>query len=384
MQLSKRIRAVSGGTASAKTISILLWIIDYAQSVKGKLVSIVSETFPHLSGGAMRDFEDIMKNQNYWKDERYIKTPRATYTFETGTKVEFVSVDTYGKAHGPRRDILFINEANNLSYMIADQLITRTRDIVWLDWNPVAEFWFYNEMLGRREDIDFLEKLTYLDNEMLDESTKSEIESHRHNKNWWKVYGKGELGDIEGRIFTNWQIIDEIPFEARLERRGLDFGYSNDPTAIVDIYKYNQGFILDERLYQKGMHNSQIADFIKSLEEPQMLVIADNAEPKSIDEIKMHGVNIIGSQKGKDSVKKGIDFVQDQKISVTKRSLNLIKEYRNYMWMTDRDGEITNDPAEGFNHCCDAIRYGLELYKDTGQFQNKIRQLAYLALEGEI
>src|SRR2546423_3999492 len=237
--LKKRIRGVSGGTSASKTVSIVIWCIDYAQTVKNEIVSIVSESYPHLSLGAMRDFETIMRDRGYWKDEFWNKT-KHTYTFETGTIIEFLSIDTYGKAHGPRRDVLFINECNNLPYNIVDQLITRTRKIVWLDWNPITEFWFYTEMLGRRDDIDFL-TLTYLDNEALDDISKSEIEAHRNNKIWWQVYGLGQLGEVETRIYTGWQIIDNIPHEARLERYGLDFGYSNDPTAIVAIYSYNGG-----------------------------------------------------------------------------------------------------------------------------------------------
>ncbi len=337
-----------------------MWLIDYAQSVKGDLISVVSESFPHLSGGAMLDFENIMKAQGYWDDSRWVKTPRPTYTFETGTKIEFLSCDEYGKAHGPRRDILFINEANNLPYNIVDQLIIRTRKIVWMDWNPSTEFWFYTKMLGMRDDIDFI-TLTYLDNEALDEITIKEIESHKNNLGWWRVYGLGQLGVAEGRIYKDWKIIEAIPHEARLERYGLDFGYSNDPTAIVAIYRYNGGFIFDEITWQKGLSNKQIADNLKNI--PQALVIADSAEPKSIDEIRSYGINILPSQKGQGSVNQGIQFVQDQRCSVTKRSLHIIKEYRNYLWFTDKDGEITNTPAEGFDHTMDAIRYGLDTYR---------------------
>jgi len=383
LRLNKRIRAVAGGTAASKTISILLWLIDYAQSVHNQLISVVSVSFPHLYGGAMLDFETIMKEHKYWEDGRWVKNPRPTYLFSTGSKIEFISVDTYGKAHGPRRDILFINEANNLAYNIADQLITRTRDIVWLDWNPVSEFWFYTEMLNRRDDIDFL-TLTYLDNEALDENTKKEIEAHRHNKSWWRVYGEGQLGDVEGRIYTGWQFLDEIPHEARLERRGLDYGYSNDPTAIVDIYHYNGGWILDERLYQKGMSNKQIADFLGALEYPSTMVRPDSAEPKSNDELHSYGINVLPAQKGPGSVTQGIQYVQSQKIWVTKRSINLIREYNNYMWMMDKNGKVINTPIDLWNHCLDALRYGMEQLQGTDpNLQKKLRNVQMRALEGE-
>ena len=234
--LKKRIRAVAGGTGASKTISILIWLIDYCQRGQGreKLASVVSESYPHLEKGAIYDFENIMKDRGYWKDTLW-QGQKHTYKFETGNELQFASIDTYEKAHGPRRDVLFINEANNLAYNIADQLIIRTREIVWMDWNPSSEYWFYTEMKDKREDVDFI-TLTFLDNEALDEITKNEILSHKNNKNWWNVYGLGQLGSLEGQIYHDWQVIDEIPFEARLERYGLDFGYTNDPTAIVAIY----------------------------------------------------------------------------------------------------------------------------------------------------
>jgi len=356
--LTKRIRAVAGGTSASKTISILVWLIDYCQNHKNKskLATVVSESYPHLEKGAMLDFENVMKDRGYWDDRLWNKT-KHIYTFESGNKLEFFSVDTYGKAHGPRREILFLNECNNLEYTIADQLITRTKEIVWMDWNPSSEFWFYTHMLPERDDIDFI-TLTYKDNEALGEVTIREIESHRHLKNWWAVYGEGKLGEVEGRIYTGWQLIDEIPHEARLERYGLDFGYSNDPSALVAIYKYNGGYIFDEQLYRKGMSNKQLADYISGLS--YALSIADSAEPKSIDEIRSYGISILPCEKGKDSLAYGIQYLQSQRISVTKRSLNLLKEYRNYMWMKDKNGNIINTPEGNMDHCLDAVRYALK------------------------
>lgn len=374
--LNKRIRAVAGGTSASKTISILVWLIDYCQSTKNDLCSIVSETYPHLEKGAMLDFENIMKDRDYWKDKSWNKT-KHTYTFETGSKIEFFSVDTYGKAHGPRRDVLFVNECNNLDYNIVDQLITRTRKIVWLDWNPTHEFWFYTEMQpNRADDIDFI-TLTYKDNEALDPITISEIESHMGNKNWWSVYGLGQLGEVEGQIYRGWKLdIEDIPFEARLERYGLDFGYSQDPAAIVAVYYYNGGYILDEVLYTKGYSNQRLAGVIQNL--PQATVIADSAEPKSIDEINLYGVTALPAQKGPGSVNQGISFVQDQKISVTKRSVNLIKEYRNYLWKTDKDGNILTIPEPGNDHALDAVRYALESIRPAAQpYKQPVRAMGF-------
>lgn len=356
--LRKRIRAVSGGTSASKTISILVWLIDYCQSMPNKLCTVASESFPHLDKGAILDFQNIMKDRRYWEDTRWHDT-KHTYTFETGSKLEFSAFDTYGKAHGPRRDVLFINEANNIPYNIADQLITRTRQIVWLDWNPSEEFWFYTTMLPSRSDVDFI-TLTYKDNEALDAVTIAEIESHQKNKAWWQVYGLGQLGEVESRIYTGWEFIDEIPSFAKLKRRGLDFGYSHDPAAIVNLYEYQGGYILDEVLYQKGLSNKQLADIIKNQSSPSTLVKSDSSEPKSIDEIYSYGVNIIAANKGPGSISQGIKFIQGEKIAVTRRSVNIIKEYRSFLWETDKNGNITKNPAMGNDHAMDAIRYALE------------------------
>lgn len=362
-KLRKRIKGIAGGTSAGKTISIIQILIEKAQLDKHPtLTSITSESMPHLKRGCIRDFLDIMQDTNLFEDSRWNKTDY-TYTFSSGSKIEFFSLDMPHKVRGPRRDRLFINEANNIPKETFEQLEVRTKEEVWLDWNPTNEFYFYTDLNGRN-DVDFM-ILTYKDNEGLPESIVQSIESRKNNKNWWRVYGEGQLGEVEGKIFTNWQIIDEIPHEARLERYGLDFGYSNDPTAIVAIYSYNGGYILDEITYQKGLSNKQIADILNN--QPKALVMADSAEPKSIDELKLYGINVLPCQKGAGSINQGIQYVQDQKISMTKRSINLIKEYRNYMWITDKDGKIINTPESGWDHIMDAIRYGFDSLKGTTQ-----------------
>ena len=357
LKLNKRIRGISGGTSASKTISILLWLIDYAQTHSNEVISVVSETFPHLKRGAIRDFLNIMKSHGYFKSANWNKTD-CIYTFETNTRFEFFSADQPGKVRGPRRDILFINEANNISYETYTQLEIRTKKIIWLDWNPVQEFWFYDQVQPK-SNVDFI-TLTYRDNEALGKEMVNALEARKNNRNWWLVYGEGLLGEAEGRIYKDWQILDsmpDFPHEARLWRYGLDWGYSNDPTAIIAVYQYNSGYILDEILYQSKLSNSEIIDLFKNIE--RKLIIADSAEPKSIDDLSLAGLSIVPSEKGKDSVLNGIQFVQDQRISVTKRSLNLIKEYRNYLWETDKDGKTINTPSEIFNHCMDAVRYAI-------------------------
>lgn len=359
--LKKRIRGIPGGTSAGKTIGILECLIDQAQrDSKATLTSIVSESFPHLRRGAMRDFESIMKEHRYFSDKRWDKT-NSVYTFETGSRIEFFSADQSSKVRGARRDRLFVNEANNVGFSTFEELEVRTKEFVFIDFNPVGEFWWHTEVIPKRTDAEEL-ILTYKDNEGLSNEIIQSIEQRRGRKNWWRVYGLGQLGEIEGRIYTGWEILDDIPHEARLVVRGMDFGYSNDPTVIQDIYRYNGGYIVDERLRQKGMHNSDIARFILNLEEPQTLVVADSAEPKSIDEIFSYGVNITGSTKGQGSVKQGIDFVQSQRVSVTKRSVNTIKSYRNYLWSVDREGKVLNMPDHDYSDEMDAIRYALSSF----------------------
>ena len=354
--LSKKIRIVQGGTSASKTISILLYLIHRAQSDTTKtLTSVVAESTPHLKRGALRDFKNIMQEHKYWKDDRWNATD-STYTFETGSLIEFFSADQPDKLRGARRDRCFMNEANNMTLDTFDQLEVRTKEFFFIDYNPTNEFWAITEVIPNRTDVDYI-ILTYRDNEALSKEIINSIEQRKNRKGWWQVYGEGQLGEVEGKIYKDWQIVDDIDHHARLERYGLDFGYSNDPTAIVAIYRFNQGYILDEVCFQKGLSNKQIADILNN--QPQALVIADSAEPKSIDDIKSYGITILPADKGKDSVTNGIQLVQDQRISITKRSINLIKEYRNYLWETDKDGRILNEPEHTFSHSMDALRYGL-------------------------
>lgn len=358
LEMKKRLRIIQGGSSAGKTIAVLLILIDIAQSSSGRVISVVSETLPHLRRGAIRDFLSIMEAHGYYKDNNWNKS-EFIYTFETGSKIEFFSADQPDKVRGPRRQILFINEANNIPLETYTQLAIRTSEDIYIDFNPVQEFWVHTDIIPKL-DHDFL-ILTYLDNEGLPESIVKEIESRRGNKYFWQVFGLGQIGEVEGKIYKDWQVIDEVPHEARLERIGLDFGYTNDPTAIDEIYRYNGGFVVNEVCHQTGLMNRQIADIL--LPYKGILVIGDSSEPKSIAEIKDCGVSIIGAEKGPDSVRNGIAFVQDQRISVTKRSVNVLKEYRNYMWMTDREGKILNVPQDIFNHHMDGIRYALNSFK---------------------
>jgi len=358
-KLTKRVRVVRGGTSASKTFSVLPFLIDYAIKNPKQEISIVAETIPHLRRGAMRDFLKIMDLIGMYRDEQFNKSS-LTYNFTNGSFIEFFSADNSSKLRGARRDVLFVNECNNIDWESYYQLAIRTRKFIYLDYNPVSEFWVDTELLGD-SDTDFV-VLTYKDNEALDKSIVKEIEKAKEKaktsaywENWWRVYGLGEVGSVQGTIFSNWTAIDTIPNDARLLGIGLDFGYSVDPTACIGIYKYNDSYILHELIYQKELSNKNIFDLIKS--EPTM-VICDSAEPKSIAELQSYGLKCMGALKGKDSILHGIQLIQQQNLLVTKHSTNLIKELRSYVWATDRDNKPTGNPIEINNHLMDAMRYG--------------------------
>lgn len=374
-KLDKKIRAVQGGTSASKTISILLYLIARAQTDKRKtLTSVISESTPHLKRGALRDFKNIMQEHKYWKDSQWNATD-SIYTFETGSQIEFFSADQSDKLRGARRDRCFINECNNVTLDAFDQLEVRTKEFIFLDWNPTVEFWFYTDVLEERDDVDHI-ILTYKDNEALSDEIIHSIEARKNRTGWWQVYGLGQLGEVEGIIYKGWKIIDEIPHEARLERYGLDFGWHPDPAALIAVYYYNGGYILDELNCQLEWSNREIAETLKNLE--SAICVADSAEPKSIDEISRYGVNIIPTTKGADSVRHGIKAVQDQRISVTKRSVNLIREYRNYLWDTDKDGKIiAGKPVDGNDHCLDAVRYAINSLTPVHMKNEIIKSMAH-------
>ena len=355
-----RIKIVPGGSSAGKTWAILPILIDKAIKNPGLSISVVSESMPHLKRGAMRDFIKIMKMTNRFISSNWNIT-NSIYTFTNGSYIEFFSADDDAKLRGARRNILYINEANNITYDSYNQLAMRTDMDIYLDYNPTHKFWADTEVADS-DDAEVL-VLTYHDNEALSQTVVDYLESKielanksSYWKNWVDVYVYGKVGKLEGVIFDNWTIIDKIPEEARLLGYGLDFGFTNDPSALVGVYKYNDKIILDEVIYQKGLQNSDIANIIKSHNIKED-IFADSSEPKSIAEIKRYGVNIKPTEKGKDSVVFGISVLQEYDILVTKRSINLIDELNKYQWMKDKEGNPTNTPIDAFNHTIDAIRY---------------------------
>lgn len=358
--LESRIRIVQGGTSAGKTIATLLLLIDYATRNDNKLITVASINHPHLRRGALRDLKNILTENNYW-DYYQIKENKAesTFTFFNGSMIEFVALDE-GKARGSRRDVLFLNEANLVSGEVFDQLEVRTKDFSIIDYNPTAEFWAHTDYVGT-EGVDFV-ICTYKDNEALDPNIVKSIERRKSNKNWWRVYGEGQIGELQGLVYNDWTAIDGIPDEAELLGYGLDFGFTNDPTAGVKVYKYGEGYILDEFLYRQGLFNSDIAGVIKDNNLENELGIADSSAPKDIAEIGELGCTIKGAMKQSGDSKQSynqwaIAKIQEVEISYTKSSTNLQREYLGYMWATNRAGKSLNVPEDGSDHLLDAMKY---------------------------
>jgi phage terminase large subunit len=345
-----------GGTRSGKTYNIILWIIfSYCQKNEGKIITICRKTYPALRGTVMRDFLTILKDHEIYSEEDHSKT--ASEYKLNGNTIEFISLDMPQKIRGRKRDLLFANEANELNFEDWQQLLFRTNEKVIIDFNPSEEFhWIYDHVLTRK-DVEFYQT-TYKDNPFLGAEIKAEIERLKEiDENYWRVYGLGERGQAKSLVYT-FTTIKEIPKEAKLVSYGLDFGYSSDPTSLVRTYILGDDMYVDELLYRTGMTNQDIANEMKVLGlDRSNEVFADSAEPKSIEEIYRMGWNVKPTIKG--SINIGIDIIRRYKLHATESSFNLIKELRNYKYIEDKNGQMTNKPVDNFNHALDALRYSV-------------------------
>lgn len=361
-----------GGTRSSKTYSILqtfiLAIVEEVNLGKPATVnSVVSESMPHLQRGAIRDFKSIMEKEGLWEESRWNETQH-TYTWSNGSILEFFSVDNAGKVHGSARDRLFINESQNIPYDIARQLFVRTRGLIICDYNPTHSFWL-NEIVEARPNCITLHS-TYKDNEYLTPEQIQEIEdAGKNDPNWAKVYIEGKIGTLDGLIY-DFELCDSLPVKEEMDHlveiQGMDFGFTNDPTARVQVIADPRKKILwvRQRTYKTHMQNRHI---IQDLQEDgvgnRVEIYADCAEPKSIADIKDAGFNVIPCDKSapvkSDKLKFQLQWMQGWVLHVTKDSIDLIRELRNYVWAKDKDGNPLNEPIDKFNHLLDALRYAV-------------------------
>lgn len=361
-QMKSRVKVIQGGTSASKTFSILAILIDRAIKTPNLEISVVAESIPHLRRGANKDFLKIMKETGRYIPTHYNKT-LLRYEFSNGSYMEFFSVDDETKLRGARRNILYLNEANNINYDAYMQLEIRTDGEIYLDFNPTSNFWAHTEVLTKDNSQHLI--LTYKDNEALSQDIIDSLELNRQRaatstywENWCRVYLDGEVGQIEGTIFSDYLVIDRIPDDARILCYGLDFGFSEDPVALVAIYKYDNNLIIDEVIYRKGVLNSELSNLMKQ-NQVTGEIFADSAEPKSIAELKRYGHQVKPVEKGRDSVKFGIQLIQEYKLLVTKQSNNILEELSKYMWKRNRDGGYDPEPIDMYNHAMDAMRYGI-------------------------
>jgi phage terminase large subunit len=346
-----------GGTSSGKTYSILQVLCLKAIGENDQVISVVGQDVPNLKSGALRDMQTIVASSP--DIQSWIKGYNASdriYTFHNGSIIEFKSYQDSQDAKSGKRDYFFLNEANGISYEIYSELAMRTKKKVFIDYNPNARFWVHDKLIGK-EGVELIIS-DHRHNPFLPDIIRKKIEAIRsEDEELWKVYARGMTGKIEGLIYRNWGTIGTIPSDAHLIGYGMDFGFTNDPTAVVGVYRYNGELIIDEVMYHKGYTNQDISLFFtQSGIDRSVTIVADSAEPKSIEEIRRMGWRIEGANKGKDSILNGIDILKRFRLNVTNRSTNLLKELNAYKWK-EKDGNATNVPIDSFNHGLDALRY---------------------------
>lgn len=358
-------KVIQGGASAGKTFAIITLLISYCQSYPDSLVTVVGLSYPHLEAGSIRDFTKIMKETNIWNPDLWNKSAKI-YSFPNGSLLEFKSIDRMS-ARGPRRDVLFVNEANGISFETFQELATRTKDFCIVDFNPSAKFWAHEKLCEALPSDTTHIILTYKDNEALTAREVDNIESHKPKKgeepsNWWVVYGLGQIGSLEGNVYSGWELSDNetIVAQGKLVRYGLDFGFSNDETALVAVYEMPDGKLgLVEKLYRKGLLGSQYGDILRRNEvDPNILIVADSARPEIIAEIQKAGFRCIGADKNAGSVLRGIDRVAQRQIVYS--GDNLKREYLSYAWRKKRSGEVLDEPEDGNDHLMDAVRYAVD------------------------
>lgn len=346
-----------GGTSSTKTFSTLQFLVILALKYRYE-IDIVGLTQGHLKSGVLLDMPKVMAQFGLDFYKLFSKTNK-TLELPMGT-INFISVDTIGKAHGGRRDILYLNEANHLNYKIAEQLIIRTREKVFIDFNPTSRFWVHSEILENEKENAILIKSTYKDNPFLEAEIIRAIESRMKDENFWKVYGLGETGSIEGRVFNNVEIKDFDKNSFERYYNGIDWGFSTDPFAFIRCAIENDRLYITDEIYSTNLLNKDSIPLVKNIIGREY-VTCDSAEPKSIAEYSNSGINAIGAKKGKGSIESGIKFLQSfSNIYIHPACKNAQKELFNYCFKKSPNGNILPVPEDLNNHLIDALRYAIE------------------------
>jgi len=366
-----------GGTSSGKTYSIMQVLYSLACATENLVITIAGQDIPNLKAGVLRDAQTIY---NSWPElqmmiKSYNKTDRI-YEFHNGSLLEFKSYDNAQDAKSGKRDYLFVNEANGISWDVYSELALRTRLKIFIDYNPNSAFWVHDNLMGR-PGVQVLIS-DHRHNPFLSTQTKEKIEAIKDlDEEQWRVYARGLTGKITGLIFSNWFICEDVPAGAKLIAAGLDFGFTNDETGFVLVYRQDGELWIDEMIYETGLTNTDIAARLSDLKiSKNTEIVADSAEPKSIEELRRLGWKITGAKKGADSVNNSIDILKRYRINITRRSVNLRNELGRYKWRTDRTGRTLNEPVDSWNHLIDPIRYvALNKLKPPG----RIKRTSWLA-----
>lgn len=347
-----------GGTSSGKTFAIIQVLFCIACEMAEQVITVVGQDIPNLKAGALRDALKIYSEseqitaciKSYNKSER-------VFEFLNGSAIEFKSYDDAQDAKSGKRDYLFINEANGIDWRIYTELALRTRVRIYIDYNPNAAFWVHDHLLGR-QDVQLIIS-DHRHNPFLDDGMRKKIESLKElDEEQWKVYARGLTGKVSGLVFTNWELCNEIPKGAKLMALGLDFGFTIDETGCIEVYRYNGELWINELIYETGLTNLDLSEKLSGLGiSKRTEIVADSAEPKSIEELKRLGWYITSVKKGADSIKNSIDILKRYRLNITRNSVNLRDELSRYKWRTDRTGKTINEPVDRFNHLIDPLRY---------------------------
>ena len=343
-----------GGTSSGKTYSILQNLFLHAIENDRAIITVAGQDIPNLKVGPIRDAHNIVENteglSNYILE--YNKSDRV-FTFVNGSIIEFKSYDDAQDAKQGKRDYLFLNEANGVDKIIWDELYIRTKKKSYIDYNPNNEFWVHTDLIGKPNVTLIISDHRH--NTFLDKKIHDKIEAIE-DPELYKVYARGLTGKLEGVIFRDYNVVSGVSPDAKLIGYGLDFGFSNDPTALVALYSQSGELIVDELIYDRGLLNIRISDLMRELG-VNGRIVADSAEPKSIAELGAYGWQIEGAKKGPDSIRQSINTLKRYKLNVTQRSSNLKKELNGYKWKQNKDGKLDNEPVDFLNHAIDALRY---------------------------